>query len=255
MASRQSIVITGGGRGLGRASALAFARRGWRVALFSRTGEELERVKDEIGSLGGTALACPGDITLEEDLKRLRSLVLDQLGFVDLLLNNAAVIGPPRFLEDAGQDAWNRVLNVNLNGPAMLIRTFLPMMLERRKGSVISITSGLASMPFPRFCAYAASKAGIEQMTRSLSTEYASHGLRFNAVDPGVMDTSMQERLRSLPPEVMGEVGERFSGLKERGQLRDPGEVAELLLLLESGRGRTINGRILSVADLSGMLA
>jgi NAD(P)-dependent dehydrogenase (short-subunit alcohol dehydrogenase family) len=244
------VVVTGAGRGLGRASALAFAQSGWRVAIFSRTLQELDSLALKIESLPGTAAPFQGDVSSDADVHALRDSVLSRFGQVDVLLNNAAVIGPPRFFEDEGFEGWRRTFEINLNGPCRMIQAFLPTMLKRGRGDVISITSGLARMTYPRFCAYGASKAGIEQMTRCLSSEYGGFGLRFYAVDPGVMDTPMQERLRTLPSESMGEIKDRFVSLKEHGRLRDPSEVAGALVDLAENGGRS--GSILSVSDLRG---
>jgi NAD(P)-dependent dehydrogenase (short-subunit alcohol dehydrogenase family) len=244
------VVVTGAGRGLGRASALAFAQAGWSAALFSRTRSELEEVCGQAESLPGTAAPFQGDVTSDADVHSLRDQVLSRFGHVDVLLNNAAVIGPPRFFEDEGYEGWRRTIETNLNGPCRMIQAFLPAMLERGRGAVISLTSGLARMPYPRFCAYGVTKAGIEQMTRCLSSEYGGFGLRFYAVDPGVMDTPMQERLRSLPGESIGEIRDRFVELKEHGRLRDPSEVAVALVALAENGAHS--GSILSVSDLRG---
>ncbi|MFW6323593.1 MAG: SDR family NAD(P)-dependent oxidoreductase [Desulfovibrionales bacterium] len=246
--SGKTAVVTGSSRGLGKAAAVVLARAGCRVCLFSRTEEKLRQAASEIEAEGGSAFNFPGDVSKEEDVTNLRDMIREELQRLDILVNNAAVIGPPRFLEDADLTAWTETVSINLNGPYLCIRELLPLMPPG--SSIINITSGLGSMHFPRFCAYSVTKAGIDQMTRSLSQEFEERGIRVNAVDPGVMDTPMQKTLRDMDDRKMGPVAEQFRSLKKMGSLRDPEEVARLILYLGSPVTSSVNGEILHVRDL-----
>jgi 2-deoxy-D-gluconate 3-dehydrogenase len=247
-------IVTGAGRGLGRAVAHGLAAAGARVTLFSRTADELEAAASEIRNAGGEALVMPGDIAGGSHVARMVSETVAAFGGVDTLVNNAGVIGPARFLEDADPESWSSTLAVNLTGPYHACREAIPHMIQRGGGSIINVTSGLARMPFPHFCAYGASKAGVNQLTRSLSDEYRAAGIRVNAVDPGVMDTPMQAEIReagreTLRPEVHGQ----FLRFKENGALADPDDLVPLFRFLAAPAGRHVTGRILSAGDLDGL--
>ncbi|MCB2189729.1 MAG: SDR family oxidoreductase [Deltaproteobacteria bacterium] len=239
----KSVLITGGGRGLGRAMALAMAREGAGVTVMSRSLEELEAVADQIRTGGGNCLVSRGDVSKSEDVTRTVKQAVDRFSTVDVLVNNAAIIGPVRLREDADLKAWQKTIAVNLNGPCLCCRSVLPFMIQNGGGRIINISSGLGEMPFPRFCAYSVSKAGIIQLTRSLSEEFPPFNIRVNAIDPGVMDTRMQEQIRSFGPEVLGKsVYKNFLEYKDKGGLKNPDEVASLAVVLASPESDRING-------------
>ncbi|MDZ7695395.1 MAG: SDR family oxidoreductase [Deltaproteobacteria bacterium] len=199
----KSIIVTGAGRGLGRAVSLTMAREGARLTLLSRTLEELRNVADRIQREGGTCHPVEADVSDPNAVRHAVKACVDHFDTVDVLVNNAGVIGPVRFLEDTDMDAWNRTLGINLSGAFYFAREVVPVMLRNGGGKIINISSGLGQMAFPRFCAYSVSKAGIIQLTRSLAEELKAHHIQVNAVDPGVMDTSMQEEIREMGPSVL----------------------------------------------------
>ena len=243
-------VVTGAGRGLGRATVLALAREGARVTILSRSRDELETLAGQIEDLGGTCLVFEGDVSRPDDVVRLIRQTEKYFRTVDILVNNAAVIGPVRFPEDADFESWKRTLDINLNGPFYCIRTVLPLMRRKGSGKILNIVSGLGRMPFPRFCAYSVSKAGMIQLTRSLSEELKPHNIQVNAVDPGVMDTSMQEKIRDMGPDMLGEnLHRHFIRYKEQGELKDPAEVASLAVFLASADSGHLTGRSGTLGD------
>ena len=243
-------MITGAGRGLGRAIALAMAREGARVSLMSRTETDLNEVRERIQQAGGTCLVFPGDVSQEPDVSKMVEDTLQETGRVDILVNNAAVIGPVRFLKDADGAAWRQTLAVNLHGACSCARAVAPHMKEQGAGKIINIASGLGEMPFPRFCAYAVSKAGIIQLTRSLSEELKPANIQVNAIDPGVMDTDMQKQIRDLGPEVLGRgLYDNFLNYWQSGALRNPDEVASLAIFLASSASDSITGRYGGLQD------
>jgi len=243
-------LVTGAGRGLGRAIAERYAREGAAVAAVSRNRSELEDLVQGIESGGGQGLSLVGDVSRPEDLQWMAEEISQSLNSVDILVNNAAVIGPSEFLEDP--QSWRQTLEINLLGAARCIQEILPLMSGHHQGTVINISSGLSRMAFPRFSAYCASKAGLEQLSRCLAEEFGPQGLRVACLDPGVMDTSMQEDIRSRGPERLGsKLWEQFAGLKEHHQLRQPDEVAELALALAVHIPEGRNGTTFSMKDLS----
>ncbi len=240
---KKSILITGGGRGLGRSIAVAAARKGALVTILSRTVTELKAVEDRIHGEGGDCHAIVADVSDHHAVHHAVNQTIKHYGSIDILVNNAAVIGPVRFVEDTGENEWEKTLQVNLNGAYFCCREVVPRLIEKGGGKIISISSGLGQMHFPRFCAYSVSKAGIIQLTRSLSSELKDKNIQVNAIDPGVMDTAMQEEIRSLGPSLLGEdVYQNFLAYKNQGHLRDPREVAQLAVYLASPKSDHLSG-------------
>jgi len=236
-------VITGAGRGLGRAIALAMAREGAGVTIISRSLNELHTVEETITASGGKCLAFKGDVSRESDVDRMVTQAMTMFGRIDILVNNAAVIGPARFLEDAIPDEWEKTIGINLNGAYYCTHAIAPIMRGIGGGKIINVTSGLGKGPYPRFCAYGVSKAGIIQLTRSLAEELKDINIQVNAIDPGVMDTSMQADVRALGPAALGnEVYDRFMENKNQGILKDPAVVAELAVFLASSKADGLTG-------------
>ena len=235
--------ITGGGRGLGRAMALAMAREGAHVMIISRSGKELQEVVSLIRASGGKGHYCEGDVSNPEDVSRGIDKALREYRGLDVLVSNAAVIGPARFLEDTDEAAWQKTINTNLYGAFLCCRTAGLIMKERGSGKIINISSGLGQMAYPRFCAYAVSKAGVIQMTRSLAEEWRAMNIQVNAIDPGTMDTGMQEGVRDLGPAVLGkDLHKHLVEYKEKGHLKDPERVAELAVYLASHSSNHLSG-------------
>ena len=228
-------VITGSGRGLGREIALAMSEHGARLALMSRSLDELSEVAEKIKTHGGSVLVFPGDIAEERSVRQLVTKTMDAFSTVDILVNNAAVIGPPSIISATDNKDWRRTLSINLLGAYNVTRSVLPMMIQKQSGKIINITSGLGQRPYSRFCAYSVSKAGLIQLTRSLSEELKEYNIQVNAIDPGVMNTKMQSGIRNLDEKALGsEVYQRFHMLYEQRLLKDAGEVAPLAVFLAS---------------------
>ncbi len=247
----KTAVVTGSGRGLGRAIALSFVKEGAKVALFSRTMEDLEETSARIREMNGEVLRVSGDVSKKEDADRLMEQTVKQFGTIDILVNNAAIIGPPRFLEDADEDSWLKTININLNGVYYCCRRAIPVMAEKGAGKIINVTSGLGQRPFPHFCAYGVSKAGVDQITRSLGEEFREKNIQVNSLDPGVMDTSMQNQIRGLSDKLRQDILRQFVGFHEKGQLQDPMEIAEVAVFLASSESDHITCEIVSKHDLA----
>jgi NAD(P)-dependent dehydrogenase (short-subunit alcohol dehydrogenase family) len=209
----------------------------------SRTGQELREVVSLMRGSGAEGRFLEGDVSKPEDVSRAIDKAVRAYGGLDILVNNAAVIGPARFLQDTDEAAWQKTINTNLYGTFLCCRAAGLVMRKRGSGKIINISSGLGQMAYPRFCAYAVSKAGEIQMTRSLAEEWKPMNIQVNAIDPGLMDTGFQEEVRSLGPGVLGkELHERFAGFKETGLLKDPEKVAPLAVYLASPSSDHLTG-------------
>ncbi|MFZ2634595.1 MAG: SDR family oxidoreductase [Desulfosalsimonadaceae bacterium] len=228
-------IVTGAGRGLGREIACAFAKEGACVTLMDRDADGLSKAAAVILKSGGKSMVYAGDVSREQDVVEMVSLTRQRFGPADILVNNAAIIGPGNFMKDADTETWKKTLDINLNGAFYGCRAVIPDMAARKRGKILNITSGLGERPFPRFCAYGVSKAGIIQLTRSLSEELKELGIQVNAINPGVMNTPMQAEIRAMDIASVGQaVHDRFQGLYDNGQLQDPAHLASLAVFLVS---------------------
>jgi 3-oxoacyl-[acyl-carrier protein] reductase len=188
--SRKVAVVTGAGRGIGRAAALALARRGMDVALLARTMRELELVAGEVVALGRHAVAVRCDVSDGEDVLAASELVFKDLGVPDVVVNNAGVVRrePVHRMTEAD---WDAVLDVNLKGTFLVTRVFLPSMLERKSGRMVAVASISATLGTPSLSSYCASKWGVVGFVKSLAEELRGTGLQAMCVLPGSVDTDM----------------------------------------------------------------
>ncbi len=190
MLENKVALVTGSGRGIGRAIALAFARAGADVALISRTRTELDVVAGEVHQLGRRAMPVIADVADPDDVNRMVADTLAGLGQIDILVNNAAVAGPKPVI-DLSLEEWNRFINVNLTGVFLCSRAVLSHMIDRRQGNIISIASGSGFRGAPGNAAYSAAKAGVVIFTYSLAGEVRDLGIRANVISPGPIRTQM----------------------------------------------------------------
>ncbi len=188
----RTAVITGAGRGIGEAIALAFADAGVAVLLAARTMAQVEGVATAIRQRGGTAHAVACDVTSEAEVAALSAAAAEHLGVVDILVNNAG-IAHSSALHRTSLDDWNRVMAVNATGTFLCTRAFLPSMLEHKRGRVVNVASiaGLAGAKY--IAAYTASKHAVIGLTRAVAADIAATGVTINAVCPGFVDTPMTD--------------------------------------------------------------
>ncbi len=238
-------MVTGAGRGLGREICLAFARAGANVTMYSLLRKELEEMAAGLSNINDEHLIVEGDVSLKHDVVSAVAQTMTRFGGIDVLVNNAGILGPARFLEDTTPEQWEKTLAVNLTGSYLFIREVIPYMIKQGGGTIINIVSGLGQMPFPRLCAYSVSKAGLIQLTRSLSEELKPFNIRVNGIDPGLMDTNLGNDIRLMGPDLLGaELHSRMIEYKEQNILKDPADVAELAVYLASKDSGTITGHI-----------
>jgi len=244
----QVALITGGGRGIGRATALAFAEAGARVVVASRTQAEVDAVTREVQAKGRRALPIASDVSDAASVQELVDRALAEFGTIDILVNCAGVIHPIGPAWQVGMDEWTRNLAVNLTGVFLCSRTVLPTMIAARRGHIVNVSSGAAVNARYGWSAYCAAKAAVDQFTRVLALEVQPYGIAVNAVYPGLTDTRMQEEIRAVPDEAMGPGGvERFRQFKSQGVLRPPEVPARLIVWLAQQEG--ITGQVFDVND------
>ena len=227
-------LITGAARGIGAATARAFADAGARVALLDREAAEVEAVAREIG---GTA--CPADVTDDTAVRRAVDDVVARWGRLDILVNNAGIVRDA-VLADVKDEDWAATLDVNLRGAMLCARAAVPHMRAAGFGRILSATSIVARTGNYGQTAYVASKAGIIGLTRAWARELGPRGITANAVAPGFIDTDM---VKSVPAKVMAELLSRTPA----GRMGRPEEVANVYLFLASDLASFVNGAVVGV--------
>jgi NAD(P)-dependent dehydrogenase (short-subunit alcohol dehydrogenase family) len=183
-------LVTGASQGLGRALALAFAREGASIVVNSRSEERIRPVAREAESLGAEVLALAADVSKSADVERLVGATIERFERIDVLVNNAGVLGPRVPIEAYPEDEWRRVIDANLTGLFLVTKAAIPHMPEG--GSIINVVSGVSVEGRAGWGAYAVSKFGVEGITQILASELEGRRVRANAVDPGGMRTEMR---------------------------------------------------------------
>src|SRR6195256_4444722 len=245
-------VITGGGRGIGRAIALKFAGEGAATVVAARTESEIEAVAKEIRDAGGRAAAGPAELAREEQCRHLIGVAESQFGHVDILVNNAGEYGPVKPVEEITPPEWDRVIAVHLRGAYLLTHLVLPGMYARASGVILNISSLSAKSAFGWGSAYAAAKAGMLGLTRVTAAEGARKGVRVNAVCPGpVTETQMSKDLGSVLAKKMGvSEEEQLAGFLNgmlQGRAQTAEEIARAALFLCSERSSAMTGQSINV--------
>ncbi len=184
----RSAIVTGAGRGIGRAIALGLAKAGADLVLASRTRSELDDVASEVEQLGRKASVSVVDITQGDQVDAMVQEALEAYGAIDILVNNVGIAIPQR-AEDVTEAAWDQVVNTNLKGTFFVSQAVGRTMIPRRKGVIINIVSELAYVALPEYSCYSATKAGIVMLTKSLALEWAPYGIRVNAMAPAAVET------------------------------------------------------------------
>ncbi len=237
----RTAVVTGAGRGLGKAAALALSAAGARLMLLGRTAAPLLAVAEQIRATGGTAEALPTDVTDEAQVERAAALVLDKLGGTDILVNNAgeAPIGP--LLQTRAADI-ERLFRLNVVAAMTCARLFGAHMVHKRRGRVINIASVVGLSGESNTCVYAASKGALIAFSRTLSVEWARHGITVNAVAPGYFRTDLNAAALDDP-----EVGERLLKKIPLRRVGQPAELGPLLVYLSSDASAFMTGSVLVI--------
>lgn len=187
------VMITGASKGLGEALSLAFAKVGAKLAICSRSEERLLKVKEQAEALGAEVLAVSADMSQSRDVERFVSITEDYFGKIDVLINNASILGPSPmpFLLDYPEDEFAEVVRVNAVSAFLVTKRVLPGMLERDLGSIINVTSEAGHVGYAGWGAYGISKFAVEGLTQTWADELKGTNVQINMIDPGEMDTEM----------------------------------------------------------------
>src|SRR4051812_3271762 len=249
--SSRTALITGGGRGIGRAIAFALAREGARIAVIARTEEEVSRVAFEVkAETQVETMYATCDVADRESVELALADVRERLGTIDILVNNAGIAESAPLIKTSNE-LWQRHIAVNLTGTFYFTRAVLPAMIERGWGRVVNIASIAGKTGAPYIAAYAASKHGVLGLTRSAALEVASKGVTVNAICPGYVDTEMTTRaletIEAKTGKSIADALETIQRMSPQNRLVTPEEVAALALLLASHEGRGINGQAINV--------
>jgi NAD(P)-dependent dehydrogenase (short-subunit alcohol dehydrogenase family) len=247
------VLVSGGGRGLGRLLAAELAKAGAAVGLLARSAGQLSAAVDEIEKAGGSAAAATGDVTDRQSLAAAVAELTARLGQPDVLVNNAGIGGPVAQLWDADPEEWVRAFEVNVNGAFELSRLVLPQMIARGRGRIINITSNAGVYRWPLLSAYAASKAALVKLSETLAAETVRHGVTVLSYDPGLLPIGFTEPvLAAAAPDPGTAEGKVTAWIRKRiadGHGADPAQAARMLVRLAAGDADRLSGRHLTVDD------
>jgi NAD(P)-dependent dehydrogenase (short-subunit alcohol dehydrogenase family) len=234
--SGKTTLVTGGSRGIGRAIAAEFVRMGAVVFICARNRTALEKTVREIEAAGGRIHGIVGDVGNADDAARMVKATAQHTGSVDVLVSNASLLGPRLPIVDYPLETWEEVLRANLTGPFLLAREVLRLMIPRRQGSIINVSSGVGRVGRARWGAYTVSKFGLEGLTQMLAEEVKEFGIRVNAVNPGPTRTEM--RAAAYPDE-------------DPRTLVTPDKIAPIFVYLASDDSKDVTGQSLEAQGWS----
>ncbi|MBI4641921.1 MAG: SDR family oxidoreductase [Candidatus Tectomicrobia bacterium] len=233
-------IVTGGGRGLGRGIALAYAQEGAHLALVARGGDEIEQVAQEVRDFGQRALPIQADLTKEQDVQAMVTKTLDEFGTIDILVNN---VGGYRlytdskhhqvFVKDLTVEEWDRVINVNLRTAFLCCKAVIETIMAKKSGVIINLTSGVADKGRSGGAAYSAAKSAVERLTESLAEELKEFNIAVNSLNPGWNLTRPNE---DYDPEVWK-------------RMRMPEDIGPSALFLALQTPETMTGQVLSAPE------
>ena len=230
------ILVTGAGRGIGKAAVTLFAAEGGRVAFCARSEGELFGVAKEIDGAEERLRPFRADISSRREVQRMVSQVISEWGKIDILINNAGVLGPSEPIATYPPEAWEEVIRININGTFLVTQAVVRTMIPRRSGTVLSVTSSVGRKGRATWGAYAVSKFGLEGMMQTLADEVGPFGLKVVTLNPGGTRTKM--RAAAYPKE-------------DPGKLQEPMEVAKALSQLATSDDPTLHGKSLDLSDFT----
>lgn len=235
-------VVTGGGSGIGRATALAFGAAGAKVVVANRTASSGNATVDAIRKAGGDATWVATDVAKAADVEALMGKAVSQYGRIDFVCASAGSQPTPGPMLDETEAAWDFSLDVNLKGPWLAMKYAIPHMLKSGGGSIVSVAAATGLVGFPNWTSQCASKHGVVGLTKSVALEFAKQHVRVNCVCPGLVHTPMLETLAGGTANLAG-----FAGMQPVGRLGKPEEVADTILFLCSDGADFITGQALAV--------
>ena len=236
-------LVTGAGSGIGRASALAFAREGAKVVVADTVVEGAEETVRIIRRAGGEALFAKADVSKASEVQTILKKTVETYGRLDCAYNNAGVAVTPRLTPDTSEEDWDRVISVNLKGVWLCMKYEIPQMLKQGKGAIVNASSMLGLIGLPKRSAYAASKHGVVGLTKVAALEYANAGIRVNAVCPSVVRTPLVESIIASDPEAEAQLTSMIP-MERLGTLE---EIAEVVVWLCSDASSFVTGNAMLV--------
>jgi NAD(P)-dependent dehydrogenase (short-subunit alcohol dehydrogenase family) len=243
-------LVTGGGRGIGEACAVALAEAGADVAVCSRSSGEIDVVAGRIRAMGRRSQAVVCDVTDADQVRRMAEEVNSQFGPVEILVNNAGLGRSHRFV-DHPDELWSQMLAINLTSVYHVTKAFVPKMIETRHGRVINIASVMSKIGGKYVAAYAAAKHGVLGLTRALAVELVGYNITVNAVCPGYVDTPMTDEnvanIVSKTGMLGAEARKALEKLSPQNRLIEAGEVAAVVVMLASDVAQGINGQAINI--------
>jgi len=236
-------LATGASSGIGAATAVLLAGLGARVAIgYHSNPDGAEEVRSKIAAAGGTAIAIRADVTRADEISSLAGTVAAQLGPIDILINNAGSLMQRMRILEVKEEAWDEIQDLNLKSAVLCSQAVAPSMIERKQGAIINVSSIAGrNGGGPGASAYASAKGGLISFTKALAKELAPHGVRVNAVSPGVIDTPFHERFST--PEMM----RNFVSAIPLGRVGTPMECAQVIVFLASDAASYIVGETIEV--------
>jgi NAD(P)-dependent dehydrogenase (short-subunit alcohol dehydrogenase family) len=240
----KTVIITGATSGIGRATATAFAAAGAQLVVVGRDQDALAEVHQAIAASGSRSVACQTDVTGEGAADRIVGAAVDAFDGVDVLVNAAGIIATGT-LENTSDAVWDRMMAVNVSAPFRLMRAALPH-LSKRRGAIVNVSSVNGLRAFAGVLAYCVSKAAVDHLTRCAALELAPHGVRVNAVNPGVTVTNLHRRSGMNETQYAAFL-ERSKETHPMGRPGRPDEVASLILYLASDRAEWMTGETIPI--------
>lgn len=244
----KAAVVTGGGRGIGRAVCLAFAKEGADVVVnYASQEKPAQEVVELIGKMGRKGVAIKGNVALKSDAEKIINTCVDHFGKIDILVNNAGV-SKPNMLYKMSEEQWNEVIDIQLKGPFLCTQIASKYMMERKFGRIINVTSSAGLWGTKGQINYSAAKGGVVALTKSAARELAGHGITVNVIQPGYVSTEMFDRVKA-DPKLM----EIYTGRILLGRFAEPEEVAPTFVFLASDEASYITGQLICVDGGLGM--
>lgn len=251
MLADQVAIVTGGGRAIGRTIALRLAQEGAAVVVAGPDERELHRTADEIAVLGQRALAVVADVRVEAQVQAMAARAAREFGRIDILVNNAAIVGPTAPAPDVAKEDWDDVLAVNLTGAFLCCKAVLPTMMSQRSGRIINIASIAGKMAYALRSPYAVSKWGLIGLTLTLAKEMGPYNVLVNAVCPGPVRGDRMQRIIQQRAVELGqtveEVERTYLDTMVLKRFVEPEDVAAMVAYLASPHGNNITGQTLDV--------
>lgn len=236
------VLITGAGSGVGKATALLFVNEGAIVVLVGRRKGVLTRLSNKILRGRGKAIPMEGDVTNERDVQGIIQTTLQRFGRIDILINNAGVAREAVRVHETTDDMWSELMDINLTGAFRMIRAVLPHLIERRRGTIVNVSSIAGLVGLSHMAAYSVAKSGMIALTKSVAVEYGHLGIRCNCVCPGTVETEMTKDYLSSPGRYQG-----TSSLYPMGRIAHPKEIAQGILYLASEESSFVTGTVLTI--------